>query len=38
MLGVAVDLKIIEQFLRLKRPKLYNKLQELSINISIFAL
>lgn len=38
MLGVAIDLKLIEDFLRLKRPKLFAKLKELSISISIFAL
>jgi hypothetical protein len=38
MLGIAVDLKLIEVFLRLRRPKLSAKLQALSVNLSIFSL
>jgi hypothetical protein len=38
MLGVAIDIKLVEVFLRLKRPDVFNKLQELGVTISIFAL
>ena len=38
MLGIAVDLKLIEVFLRLRRPRLSAKLMALNINLSIFSL
>lgn len=38
MLGVAVDLKLVEVFLRLKRPTLHAQLQVLGVSVSIFAL
>jgi hypothetical protein len=38
MLGIAVDLKLIEVFLRLRRPRLSAKLQALNLNLSIFSL
>jgi hypothetical protein len=38
MLGVAVDLKLIEAFLKLRRPRVFSKLESLSISLSIFCL
>jgi hypothetical protein len=38
MLGIAIDLKLVEVFLRLRRPKLYAKLQTLGVSLSIFSL
>ena len=38
MMGVAVDLKIIESIIRIKEPKIYAKLKELGVDISIFML
>jgi hypothetical protein len=38
MLGVAVDLKLIEAFLKLRRPRLFAKLESLSVSLSIFCL
>lgn len=38
MLGVAIDLKLVEVFLKLRRPRLHAKLQSLSVNLSIFSL
>ncbi len=38
MQGVAVDMKIIEEFLRLYRPNIYKKLQELNLTVSIISL
>lgn len=38
MLGVAIDLKLVEVFLKLRRPRMHAKLQSLSVNLSIFSL
>lgn len=38
MMGVAVDLKIIELYLKSKRNRIYTKLQEIQIDISIISL
>ena len=38
MMGVAVDLKIIEAIIKIKEPKLYAKLKDLGVDISIFML
>lgn len=38
MLGIAIDLKLVEVFLKLRRPRVYSKLAALSINLSIFSL
>lgn len=38
MEGVAVDLKLVDALLKIQRPLLWTRLQELNINLSIFAL
>ena len=38
MLGVAIDLKMVDIYLKMQRPEVSDKLELLSVSISIFAL
>lgn len=38
MMGVAVDLKIIDHIIRLTQPKVYEKLMHIGVDTSIFML
>ena len=38
MMGVAVDLRIIQTYLEVNEPKLYQRLEELNMDISIIML
>lgn len=38
MQGIAIDMKLIEAFLKLKRPQIFETFGHLNINLSFFCL